>query len=105
MFDPSLDCLARGRSRGRCKGEHTDISTAQTQLATPDLSDGLGVVRMVLAPGAVAAGPSAPFVLGWLAFPGRRAPPVNQRRDNTSMRVYVFMRGGYELRAVARVFS
>lgn len=55
MFDPSLGCLARGRSRGCCEGEHTDISTAQTQLATPDLSDGLGVVRMALASG-VAAG-------------------------------------------------
>lgn len=104
MFDPSLDCLARGRSRGRCEGEHTDISTAQTQLATPDLSDGLSVVRTALASG-VAAGPSALFVLGGLAFPGGRAPPVNQRRDNTSMRVYVFMRGSYELRAAARVFS
>lgn len=101
MFDPSLDCLARGRSRGRCQGEHTDISTAQTQLATPDLSDGLSVVRMALASGVAAA----LFVLGWLAFPGGRAPPVNQRRDNTRTRVYVFMRGSYELRAVARVFS
>lgn len=101
MFDPSLDCLARGRSRGRCEGEHTDISTAQTQLATPDLSDGLSVLRMVLASGEAAG----LFVLGWLAFPGVRAPPVNQRRDNTSMRVYVFMRGSYELRAAAHMFS
>lgn len=40
MFDLSLDYLARGRTRRRCEGEHTDISTVQTQLATPDLSDG-----------------------------------------------------------------
>lgn len=92
MFDLSLDYLARGRTRRRCEGEHTDISTVQTQLATPDLSD----VRTALA----GASRRCLFSVG-LRFMEGAPPPLASQRARACLHINT----RYELRAAARVFS
>lgn len=91
MFDPSPDCLARGRSQRRWQRARADISEVQTQLATRGLSEGSGVGngasfrRLFCCLFSVSSG-----------FP-EHVPPASQRHDNTSTSVYVLTRGLYEL--------